>query len=222
MTGREALGFRTFGFLQCRQMLSSREIDALAAAFDLAMERAERHRPTPSGDRQTGGTVLRLRSPTRSTRCWTTRRLLGVFETLLGEDLILTATEGIIHAGGSPWHRDACAPEGMFSMRAAIYLDPLGPDDGCLSVIPGSHFTPFREVAGDVRRGSVGTGSGGAAGHGIRSSNEPGDVIFMNHKTFHAALGDRPRRRAIHINAVQNATPEREEHFEWLTGLPGP
>ncbi|MDE0219545.1 MAG: hypothetical protein OXJ90_09760 [Spirochaetaceae bacterium] len=44
---------------------------------------------------------------------------------------------GVIHAGGTPWHRDACAPAGMSSMRAAIYLNPLGPDDGCLSVVPG-------------------------------------------------------------------------------------
>ena len=51
-TRREALRFRVFGFLQCRHVLSSSEIHALSAAFDLAMERAARHRPTPSGERQ--------------------------------------------------------------------------------------------------------------------------------------------------------------------------
>ena len=104
-------------------------------------------------------------------------------------------------------------------MRAAIYLDPLGPDDGCLSVIPGSHFTPFREAL-ETSADQLGLAPEELPGR-YPLVNEPGDVIFMNHKTFHAALGDRPRRRAIHINAVQNATPEREEHFEWLTGFLG-
>ena len=137
MTGREALRFRTFGFLQCRQMLSSREMGALSTAFDAAMERAGRHRPTPSGDRRQVVPFFDY-DPDAFYPLLDDERLLGVFETLLGEDFILVATEGIIHAGGSPWHRDACAPEGMFSMRAAIYLDPLGPDDGCLSVIPAA------------------------------------------------------------------------------------
>lgn len=48
--------------------------------------------------------------------------------------------------------------------------------------------------------------------------NEPGDVLFMNHKVHHAALSDKPWRRTIHINAVQNTTPEKnQEHFDWLT-----
>ena len=54
-------------------------------------------------------------------------RILDPFEQLLGENFIFTVSEGIIHTGGSAWHHDAYAPEGLFSMRAAIYLDPLGP-----------------------------------------------------------------------------------------------
>ena len=47
--------------------------------------------------------------------------------------------------------------------------------------------------------------------------NEPGDVIFMNHKVYHSALSDRPGRRAIHINCVQNTTSEKShEQFDWL------
>ena len=216
MNREEALRFRTFGFLHCRQMLSPREIDALSAAFDLAMAKAERHRPTPSGERQQVVPFFDY-DPDAFYPLLDDRRLVGVFDTLLGEDFILTATEGISHVGGSPWHRDACAPEGMSSMRAAIYLDPLGPDDGCLSVIPGSHFTPFREAL-ETSVEELGLPPEELPGR-YPLVNEPGDVIFMNHKTFHAALGDRPGRRAIHVNAVQNAAPDREDHVEWLTGF---
>ena len=218
MTGRVALGFRTFGFTHCPRLLSPTEMGALSSAFDAAMERAERHRPTPSGERRQVVPFFDY-DPDAFYPLLDDERLVDVFETLLGEDFILTATEGIIHAGGSPWHRDACAPEGMFSMRAAIYLDPLGPADGCLSVIPGSHFTPFREAL-EASMEELGLAPDALPGR-YPLVNEPGDVIFMNHKTFHAALGDRPRRRAIHVNAVQNATPDRAEHFEWLTGCLG-
>ena len=218
MTREEALRFRTFGFLHCRQMLSPREIDALSAAFDLAMAKAERHRPTPSGERQQVVPFFDY-DPDAFYPLLDDRRLVGVFDTLLGEDFILTATEGISHVGGSPWHRDACAPEGMSSMRAAIYLDPLGPDDGCLSVIPGSHFTPFREAL-ETSVEELALPPEDLPGR-YPLVNEPGDVIFMNHKTFHAALGARPGRRAIHVNAVQNAAQDREDHVEWLTGFLG-
>ena len=116
----------------------------LSDAFDLAIARAERCRPAPSGERQQVVPCFDY-DPDAFYPLLDDERLLGVFETLLGDDFILCATEGIIHAGGTPWHRDACAPEGMCSMRAAIYLDPLGAHDGCRSVIPGSHF-PFREA----------------------------------------------------------------------------
>ena len=51
ITGSVAVGFRTFGFIHYPSLLSPREVEALSNAFDAAMERAERHRPTPSGDR---------------------------------------------------------------------------------------------------------------------------------------------------------------------------
>ena len=167
MTGREALGFRTFGFLQCRQMLSSREMGALSTAFDAAMERAGRHRPTPSGERQQVVPFFDY-DPDAFYPLLEDERLVEVFETLLGEDFILTATEGIIHAGGTPWHRDACAPEGMFSMRAAIYLDPARPGRRLSQRHSRQPFHSVPRGAGDVRR-SVGTASRGAAGDGIRS-----------------------------------------------------
>jgi len=110
-------------------------------------------------------------------------RTQDAFENLMGEDFILTLSEGILHTSGTPWHHDACAPDGFFSMRAAIYLDTLGPDDGCLNVIPGSHFTEFREALIKTI-GEMGVRPEDVPGR-YPLCNEPGDVIFMNHKTFH-------------------------------------
>jgi hypothetical protein len=140
-------------------------------------------------------------------------RFMDIFEELLGKDFIFTLSEGIIHVGGSGWHTDAVAPDGLFTMRAALYLDPLGPEDGCLSVIPGSHCTEYREKLQQTI-GVLGTKPEAIPGR-YPIENEPGDVLFMNHKIFHGALNR--GRRAIHINCSQNATAERNQtHFNWL------
>ena len=47
-----------------------------------------------------------------------------------------------------------------------------------------------------------------------------GRAAAASHKTFHSALSDKPGRRAIHINCVQNTTPEKNQaHFDWLVGF---
>lgn len=42
-------------------------------------------------------------------------------------------------------------------------------------------------------------------------------MLFMNHKTYQAALSNKYGRRAIHIDCDPNITPEKNQgHFDWL------
>ena len=211
--------FRTFGFLHCKQLLAAGEIEALCSAFDRGMARARQGAPAPkAGEKRQQVVPFFDYHPEAFYPLLDDPRIIETFAQLMGEDFILTLSEGILHTSGTGWHHDACAPDGLFSMRAAIYLDALGPDEGCLSVIPGSHFEEFRQAitahkeAMEERPGDV------PGRHPL--INEPGDVVFMNHKTYHAAIGDRPGRRALHINAVQNANPQKNQvHYDWLVGF---
>ena len=216
MTPEQINYFRTFGFFLSRKLLSLEEIELLSRAFDLAMEKARGGalKPGPGEKRQQVIPFFDY-DPDAFFPLLDDARILDPFEQLLGENFIFTVSEGIIHTGGSAWHHDAYAPEGLFSMRAAIYLDPLGPEDGCLSAIPGSHCREFRDNLVD-NKDQLGTAPENMPGQ-YPLANEPGDVLFMNHKIQHAALSDKPGRRAIHINVVQNATSEKnQEHFDWL------
>ena len=141
MTQEEIRHFETLGFIQYKGFFSPAEVDKLSSAFDSAMERARGGAPAPvSGEpRQQVVPFFDYDSDTFYPLL-DNERIMDVFSTLMGEDFILTVSEGILHTGGSAWHHDACGPEGFFSMRAAMYLDPLGPEDGCLNVIPGSHL----------------------------------------------------------------------------------
>ncbi len=219
MTQEEIRHFQTLGFVLYKGFLSTDETKKFSAAFDAAMEKARGGAPAPKPgqQRQQVAPFFDFDSDVFYPLL-DDERIIGVFEALMGDDFILTVSEGILHTGGSRWHHDACAPEGFFSMRAAIYLDSLGPEDGCLNVIPGSHFKEFREALVQ-NMGNIGTQPEAIPGC-YPIFNEPGDVLFMNHKIFHASLSDRPGRRAIHINCVQNTTREKnQEHFDWLTGF---
>ena len=54
MSQAEILRFQTFGFVQCKQLLSPKETQIISDAFDAAMERAEGHKPKAD---QTAGVV---------------------------------------------------------------------------------------------------------------------------------------------------------------------
>jgi ectoine hydroxylase-related dioxygenase (phytanoyl-CoA dioxygenase family) len=226
LTQEQANHFDTLGFLVVRQLLAADEMKAISAAFDRAMQVARGGAAEPVLEQNEQGFSVKRQQvvpffdydPDQFYPLLDDARLVDIFADLLGEDFILTLSEGIIHAGGTRWHHDACAPDGFFTMRAALYLDSLGPDDGCLSVIPGSHLTEFRELL-KQNIGQLGVQPEEVPGR-YPLVTEPGDAIFMNHKLFHAALGDRPGRRALHINCAQNTTPERNPvHFDWLTNF---
>ena len=216
MTGEQITHFETLGFLQLKSLFSGGEMRVLSDAFDAAMQRARDGAPMPvSGEKRQQVIPFFDYDPEAFYPLLDDDRILDVFEALMGEDFIFTLSEGIIHTGGSRWHHDAMAPEGFFSMRAALYLDPLGPDDGCLNVIPGSHYTAFGTAIKETI-GELGVSPEDLPGR-YPLVNEPGDVIFMNHKVYHSALSEKPGRRAIHINCVPTTTAERNpDHFAWL------
>src|SRR5262249_30445708 len=60
-----------------------------------------------------------------------------VASTLLGSTVIPTRAKGVRYFGNTPWHVDSVSP--LDSIGFAAYLEPVGPENGALRVIPGSH-----------------------------------------------------------------------------------
>ena len=224
MTDEALKHFRTLGFLVCRQFLSPDETKRLSDTFDGAMKRARQDAPLPERGEPRQQVNFMIDpflpffefDPDAFNPLLVDPRFVDVFGNLLGDDFILPGTEGILHTGDTPWHHDNVAPEGYMTMRAHIYLDYLGPDDGCLSVIPGSHLREFRQA---LEKDLHGEPYNAITGMGVHPENvpgrysivnAPGDVSFMNHKLFHAALGSKGYRRCIHINATKSANTHSE------------
>ena len=149
--------FQRFGFIQYKGLLSPEEVAVISDAFDEGMRLARKGAPLPQpGEKRQQIVPFFDYHPEVLYPLLDHERIVDIFEGLMGADFILTLSEGIIHTGGTGWHHDAYAPEGYFSMRAAIYLDSLGPEDGCLTVIPGSHFKEFGEAINQMRESSGG------------------------------------------------------------------
>lgn len=147
MTHEQVAHFHALGFLQYKQLFSLKEMRVFSDAFDEVMSRERGGGPPPGPeDQRQQVTPFSTTTQRCSTPCW----MMTAFDMLMGEDFIFLQSEGLLHTGGSRWHHDARGPEGIFSMRAAIYLDPLNPSDGCLDIIPGSHFADF----GDALKGA--------------------------------------------------------------------
>jgi len=177
MTEEQIRHFETLGFLQLKGLLSPQEVTVLSDAFDAAMCDARDGAPAPqSGEKRQQIIPFFDYDPDTFYPLLDDPRILDVFEALMGEDFIFTLSEGIIHTGGTRWHHDAMAPEGLFSMRAAIYLDRLGPEEGCLNVVPGSHFKEFG-AALKASLEDLGIAQEEVPGR-FPLVNEPGDVIL--------------------------------------------
>ena len=216
LTPEQKAHFEVCGFVLLKQLFSKDEVAKLSDAWDEAMSRAREGAPAPvSGERRQQVVPFFDYDPDTFYPLLDDERIVGTLRDVMGDDMLLTVSEGILHTGGTGWHHDACAPDGFFSGRMGMYLDELEFDQGCLCVIPGSHHPDFRKALVETIK-DLGVKSSEIPGM-YPVVNEPGDVLFMNHKTFHASLSDNPGRRAIHINAVQNTTPEKnQEHFDWL------
>jgi hypothetical protein len=116
-------------------------------------------------------------------------RLEPVAEMLFDGPVLPTRAKGTRYFGESPWHVDSVLP--VASVGCLAYLEPTGPDDGALRVVPGSHHPSFNEALRDVRAARVRDPS--LPGHVV--ATDPGDVILMDEHVLHAAFGGSVRRQ---------------------------
>ena len=132
--------------------------------------------------------------------------LVSAVASLLGEDFNYIGGDGNYYSGDTGWHSDGWHENGLY-IKAALYLDPVARDTGCLRVIPGSHVVGSPWVA-QVRR--VGRPAENFGLHGrdipaIPLESQPGDVVLFNHNLHHAAFGGGSSRRMFTLNLCRHA-----------------
>jgi ectoine hydroxylase-related dioxygenase (phytanoyl-CoA dioxygenase family) len=210
--------FETLGFIFLKNFFPPDEIQTYINAFDGTFRKAAGQRlKEPYTNIKKTIAVMRFfeYNPAVYHHLLESDAVCEVVEDLLGEDFVFSTSEGAYRFGNTGWHHDDVSPEGHIHLKVVLYLDPVRANTGCLSVLPGSHFLPYRQrmerYIGDI----LPLGKDVPGTYPIASN--PGDVVIFNVKLYHAAFGEGVGRRAIYINYLQKpSTTEEKEHIKWL------
>jgi hypothetical protein len=130
---------------------------------------------------------------------------------LLGEDFNYVGGDGNYYSGDTNWHSDGFHRVGKF-LKVAIYLDPLGPETGCLRVIPGTHRLDL-EQNWEARKAGQSRELWGIEQRQVPALPlpiQPGDVVAFNHNLMHASFGGSTRRRMFTLNCCRHCETSEE------------
>ena len=177
-------------------------------AFDETMARANGGMPWAHAPKRQQVVPFHCHNPAVYHRLLDDDRMFEVVEDLVGEDFVFSVSEGIQHYGGTGWHHDDIGPESHMHLKVVLFLDAVRADTGCLSVLPGSQFSAFRERMERCRDDILPLKRDVPGTYPIES--DPGDAVVFNVKLYHAAFGDNPRR-GIYLNFLQKPTTADEE-----------
>jgi len=146
------------------------------------------------------------------------QRVGEVLADLLDEDYTFTVSEAIKHWNGTGWHHDSVAAEHHTHLKILVFLDQTRIDTGCLYVIPGSQFTPYRERMEEHGPSILQLGPNVPGAYAIET--DPGDVIVFNVKCYHGAFPD-GMRRGLYLNFMGKPQNEADEDYIWNVGSRG-
>ena len=209
--------FETLGFLCLRDFFPADELQRYTDAFDETLKRAKGLKTLEiNEERRTIGTLRFFESnPAVYHPLLDGDKLNELIEDLLGEEYVFTVSEGALRTNNTRWHHDDVAPEGHRHLKVIFYLEPVRATTGCLCVLPGSHFFPYRERMEKYGEDILPLGKDVPGIYPIET--DPGDLLVFNVKLYHSAFGEGAKRRGVYINFIQKPrTPEEAEYIKWL------
>lgn len=162
----------------------------------------------------------------------------AITRAVLGTSHEYGASDGNLFNCDVSWHHDGHWAGGRRHIKLLLYLDPLTGASGALRVVPGSHLAGASRSAlcQEFMQPPDQTSLGGRARRAGEFPAqilpiEPGDLIVLDFRTFHASFNGAPRRRLIEMNfgprgtrlgeamqifvssATRVATPQERQRF---------
>jgi hypothetical protein len=211
ITDQQLHYFRTFGFLKFPALFAP-EIDRITEAFEEVWAASGRTHDgvarsmlVPFVDQSEFLSGL-LADP----------RIDDVATAILGPDYSYATSDGNYYVGETKWHSDKEPTDPIASFKIAFYLDPVGPDNGCLRVIPGSIHggDPFGRALHEAipfTFSSRPEESWGVAGRDVPAypiPSVPGDMLLFDHRIKRSSWGGGDRRRMFTYNFSQHYPAE--------------
>jgi len=153
-----------------------------------------------------------LVEPVLGTSCFAVRAILFDKSSLSNwnvpphQDLAVTVRHRLDVPGFGPWSRKegihhALAPSSVLEHMLAvrIHIDPAGPEQGALRLVPATHVRRLTER----EMGHV------SVAHEVTCSAEPGDALVMRPLVVHSSskMRTRARRRVLHVELAARDLP---------------
>lgn len=213
LTEEQTKYFEIFGFIVMRNYLSPSETNEISGKFDQALDEDRQGQPFDGQQRQCVYSVPESLFP------WLIDddRIYEPLEQMLGPGFVWIGSDSNLYVGDTGWHPDAPPDFRYEGIKVAFYLDPVTKDTGCLRVIPGSHRPPLHDQLRTLIKRDDPDASPLVEPRNIPCfplESQPGDVVFFNHNTWHAAFGGETGRRMFTLNVKTRPTTER--HIQYM------
>lgn len=193
--------FRTFGFVQMRQVLGQDHFTALLKDYDKAINAGDLRLPLNELGRPAAfvASCMSEASPSvvELATCEATLNFVG---TLLGELAVCVNAFAYQRSESTRWHSDNIA--GSYrGLKLYLNLDEVGAESGALRVLAGSHQDPMCSALIPKRYEMAEQQFGLSADlmPAAILSSEPGDLSVFDLRVWHAVCGSRSRRRVIEL-----------------------
>ena len=137
-------------------------------------------------------------------------RIVGAVTSLLGPHHDYIGGDGNVFSCDTSWHSDVYgSPAEQNNVKAFFYLDELTSANGAIRVIHGSNHvgSPFtarlwQELGNwEAIPGNLGIAWDDVPAHTV--TNQPGDLILGDFRTFHATVNSTDHRRLFTLNFRQ-------------------
>jgi hypothetical protein len=196
--------FRTFGYLKLQALI----VDDLEWIDD-EFEAVFRQRGVAHDGQETTSVVPFVDSSARLCALLESDQLEATLMALLGPTANYLGSDGKYYSGDTPWHCDGRHEIGTY-LKVAFYLDELGPANGALRVLPGTHRSDTGGFANAVFDALSRSKLSGDRIPAVAISSSPGDAIIFNHNLLHSSWGGGPNRRMFTMNFGSRCTTDEE------------
>jgi ectoine hydroxylase-related dioxygenase (phytanoyl-CoA dioxygenase family) len=129
------------------------------------------------------------------------RRLLDIAEAFVGPDIAVLDSHYRVDPPREDWHRDG-PPEPAEVVTLWLAVDHSTPENGCVRVIPASHWQQLAGMLGPVDESAA-----------VDLVLAPGDVAVLHPNIIHGANPDTSpyQRRALSIRYLPTPADDRRE-----------
>lgn len=216
LTSGQQLHFETFGFLQKRQAIGERRLNAILQDYHRTINSQELRLPANEVGEPPAFVASCMSDASPSViELATSEETLGLTERLLGHPVVCVHAFAYQRSQDTRWHSDNIDAR-YRGLKLYLNLDEVDEDSGALRVIVGSHQDQMRHAL-IPRRYQVAEQKFGLAAHQLPAkvlSSQPGDVSAFDLRVWHAVCGSKARRRVVELTYYQlPQTPSERAGF---------